>query len=195
MTLNLGEWANRLEIRAAIQKDLDRLEEWPRRNLKVNKGECKVVAPGKEGFLQWSQVRLPGQEVALGKRPWWTWQQSGSRAGCLKELCRQCPRVHPWVFSIHKWIKPWATWSDLRAGPSLSRSRTENLLWSWPGFSCDSCDLSQWNQGPHDILFILLYNSLENALVCSGACHILIYNSGRVIKTLQNSYRYKFQIQ
>lgn len=46
------------------------------------------------------------------------WEQSGSGAGYPEGLCH----LHPWRFWRPSWKKPWATLSDLRVDPALSRT-------------------------------------------------------------------------
>lgn len=58
------------------------------------------------------------REVQVGyKEKICSWGQPGSGPGCSKRMC------HPpvWRFSKPNWTKPWATRSELRAGPALSR--------------------------------------------------------------------------
>jgi len=43
------------------------------------------------------------------------WGQARSRAGCPERL----RRLHRWRFPSPVFLKPWATWVDLRADPSL----------------------------------------------------------------------------
>ena len=62
------------EQRAALQGDLDRLEEWANKNLmKFNKEKCKIMHLGKH--TDWDP---PGWRAALWKGTWGSWWTESS---------------------------------------------------------------------------------------------------------------------
>ena len=70
--------ADALEVSAAIQQAMDRLESWAERNvMKYSKGERRALHLGKNNARYQYKLGTDLLEGSIGKRTWGSWWAAG----------------------------------------------------------------------------------------------------------------------